>query len=746
MRLLNLSLLFGAAALAVADSSDLDADEDAPREATYFNGKKVPPMLELTPDNWEQESRASKYLLVKHYSPYCPHCIDYAPTFQTLYEFYYTSSPAGNAPKDADFTKFYDFRFGDINCVAYNDLCASHKVASWPTTTLYEDGEPVVTLKGVKSMAVLSRAVEEALAKAKPGTRPATIELPEPGDKSSPEPKSEPADEAASEAKASPEDTSKSSAESQSGGKAEAAGKTSDSPVKAGEPAKSQWVPPPFQPPAQKKIEPRTMPNPNGVSVPLTAETFRTLVTKTQEPWFIKFYAPWCHHCLKMAPNWEQLAKEMKGRLNIGEVNCDAEPQLCKSANLHGYPTILFFRGGERVEYQGLRGLGDFVHYAEKAIELANGIPDVDAESFKALEEKEDVIFLYFYDHATTSEDFMALERLPLNLIGRAKLVRTRDPKLYDRFKITTWPRLLVSREGRPTYYPPLSPREMRDTNLLLNWMKSVWLPLVPELSATNAREIMDGKIVVLGVLNRGNEDSFNSAIREMKSAANEWMDKQIQLFQLERQELRDAKQLRIEEAQDRGDERALRNAKNIRINMDRSSRKEVTFAWVDGAFWQRWIRTTYGIDAKDGERVIINDEDNRRYWDQTSTGNPIVPSRTSILETLTKVTVNPPKIKPKLTIGFIEKIFFDIKTNFREHPYLSFGCVFGIAFGCLSWFRGSFGNLLIPVLSWLKAKSDKLNLGKLRRARGHFKLEDGAKEHKAPLMGGGAANGSKVD
>ena len=132
----------------------------------------------------------------------------------------------------------------------------------------------------------------------------------------------------------------------------------------------------------------------------------------------------------------------------------------------------------------------------------------------------------------------------------------------------------------------------------------------MPELTASNAREIMDGRIVVLGILNRDNQDSFQSAIREMKSAANEWMDKQIQLFQLERQELRDAKQLRIEEAEDRNDQRALRAAKSIRINMDWSERKEVAFAWVDGVFWQRWIRTTYGIDVKDGERVIINDED----------------------------------------------------------------------------------------------------------------------------------------
>ncbi|KAL2024548.1 hypothetical protein VTK56DRAFT_7591 [Thermocarpiscus australiensis] len=734
MRLFNFSLLLGAAALALASPPEVDED-DAPRESTYFNGKKVPPMLELTPDNWEKEIRASRFLMVKHFSPSCPHCVDFAPTFQTLYEFYYTSTPAGPAGKDADFTSFYDFRFAEINCVVYYDLCAEHKVGSWPTVILYENGDPAVTFKGAKSMAVLSAAVEDALEKAKPGTRPAKLELPEPGDKSAPETQSGNAGKAGEQtAKTDKADMKVIAGEKEKGGEVAPAEKqpaaketatatTSDPSPEAKATKESKPAAVSYKAPSRKLPKPTSTPNPNGESVPLSAETFLTKVTMTQEPWFVKFYVPWCHHCQAMRPNWEQLAKEMKGRLNIGEVNCDAEPRLCKDVRLRGYPTILFFRGGERVEYQGLRGLGDFIQYAEKAIDLAGGVQDVDAESFKALEEKEDVIFVYFYDHATTSEDFMALERLPLSLIGRAKLVKTRDPKMYERFKITTWPRLVVSREGRPTYYPPLSPREMRDTHMVLNWMKSVWLPLVPELTASNAREIMDGKIVVLGILNREDQDSFQAAIREMKSAANEWMDKQIQLFQLERQELRDAKQLRIEEAEDRGDQRALRNAKNIRINMDRSDRKEVTFAWVDGAFWQRWIRTTYGIDVKDGERVIINDEDNRRYWDQTSTGNPIVPSRTSILETLNKVTANPPKLKPKLTISAIEKALFDVRVTFAEHPYLSAGCVLGVAFGCLSWFRG-----------------------RIRRARGfNLKLEDAAREFKAPLLGAGA-NGNKVD
>ena len=65
MRLFKLSLLFGAAAWAVAESSE--EPEEEVREATRFNGIVVPPMLELTPDNWEQERKASKYLMVKHY-------------------------------------------------------------------------------------------------------------------------------------------------------------------------------------------------------------------------------------------------------------------------------------------------------------------------------------------------------------------------------------------------------------------------------------------------------------------------------------------------------------------------------------------------------------------------------------------------------------------------------------------------------------------------------------------------------
>jgi protein disulfide-isomerase len=544
---------------------------------TTFNNQPVPPITELTGDTIEEHIK-NGYTAIKFYSPQCHHCLTVAPVWQTLYEFYWTSKPlatSGTTTTDKeslnDFHHYYSFDFGNVDCTAFGDTCTKYNVKAFPTFILFKDGEATdKRFTGAVLMPELSAFIENALETSRPGSRgkKGSLKLPEVGAKE------------VEGFEATPEVAEKDKDKTLTS----TTGKLPTKPTRA--------------------------PNPLGTSIALSAESFQDLVTMSQDPWFIKFYAPWCGHCQAMAPIWTQLGKELKGKLNVGEVNCDVESRLCKDVRLRGYPTILFFRGGERVEYTGLRGLGDFVSYTNKAIEIGSGVQDISAQEFKELEEKDEVIFLYFYDHATTSEDFAALERLTLSLIGHAKLVKTNSAALAERFKITTWPRLLVSRDGRPTYYTALAPKDMRDFRQVLNWMKSVWQPIVPELTASNSREIMDGKLVVLGILSRERSDEFIIAKKEIKSAAHEWMDKQVQLFQLERQELRDAKQLRLEEAEDRNDARALKAAKSIRINMNKSDRKEVSFAWVDGIFWERWIRTTYGIEVKEGEKVIINDED----------------------------------------------------------------------------------------------------------------------------------------
>lgn len=528
----------------------------------------------------------TKTRVVEFFSPSCPHCMHFKPTYQTAYEFYYTSKTiASKDDTDTDsfnsFTRFYDFKFAKVDCIAFADVCSKYEIRSYPSMVYFAKGKEVQRQGGAKSMEELSKWVEQLLEAIRPGSRKeGGPKLPTPGAKSvetGPDSKEETAKQEKKE------DDNKKAVSS-------IAKATKTAQVKIPKPAPTHNY------------------NPEGIMQELDVDKFEKSVTKSNEPWFIKFYAPWCHHCQALAPTWETLARQMKGKLNVGSVNCDVEKRLCKDVGVHAYPTMLFFHGIEHIEYDGLRGLGDLIHYAEQATSLGNGVSDVDSAEFKKLEETEEVIFTYFYDHATTSEDFQALDRLTLSLVGKAKIVKTDDAELVKRYKISTFPRLIVSRDGKGTQYPPITPKDMRDVKKVLAWMKTVWLPLVPELTAQNARDITDGKIVVMGILSR-DRSNFKSYKKEMKSAALEWIERQEAAFKVERQELRDAKQLRIEEAQDKNDERALRIAKEIKIDMNDMERQQVGFAWVDGAFWERWIKTTYGVDVKDGERVIINDE-----------------------------------------------------------------------------------------------------------------------------------------
>ncbi|KAI9658514.1 MAG: hypothetical protein M1831_003952 [Alyxoria varia] len=630
-----------------AGPKDAPLEQDDIPKPTTFNGQTVPPITQLNGAKIRQDIANGNWL-VEAYSPWCPHCKQLAPKWQTIYEFYYTSNPVPGSKEPIDprsslnsFSRYYNFKFAKLDCVAFADACGDLGVHSFPTLILFKNGDEVKRQTGDGKMEKLSGFIEESLETIRPGSRPrGGVIVPEVGAKGTGDLEDDDTPEHEGSAKMKSKERPKGEAKQKN---------LFQEPTRLGE-----------------------TPNPNGTSKPLTAESFQQHVTRTLDPWFVKFYVPWCHHCQAMGPSWAALAREMKGQINIGEVNCDIEKRLCKDAHISGYPNMVLFKGPERVNYEGLRGLGDLKDYAEKAVEAVTGIPDVTSEEFEKLEETEPVIFTYFYDHATTSEDFQALERLPLHVMGRARVVKTNDKDLIKRFRISTWPRLIVSKDGKASTFRGLMPKHMRDVPRLITWMRNNWLPLVPELSATNAHDVMQDKFAVLGILSRDRTDEFEIARREIKNAAIEWMDKQNQAFELERQELRDAKQLRVEEAEDRKDQNALRDAKLIRVNEEEIKRKEVVFAWADGAFWERWIRTTFGVSVHDGDRVIIYDLESHRYWDATFTGNPIVPSRTSILETLPKVVVNPPKLPPKATGSHISHFFFRIRRAFTIHPFVS--------------------------------------------------------------------------
>jgi curved DNA-binding protein CbpA len=59
--------------------------------------------------------------------------------------------------------------------------------------------------------------------------------------------------------------------------------------------------------------------------------------------WVIEFYAPWCSHCVKGAPDFKAAAEKMDGEVEFGAVNCIDNKALCQRFGVNAYPSVFMF-------------------------------------------------------------------------------------------------------------------------------------------------------------------------------------------------------------------------------------------------------------------------------------------------------------------------------------------------------------------------------------------------------------------
>jgi thioredoxin domain-containing protein 5 len=93
---------------------------------------------------------------------------------------------------------------------------------------------------------------------------------------------------------------------------------------------------------------------------------------------FTKFYAPWCGHCQKLAPIWDQLGQKFleEGRIvKISKIDCTQSGIICQDQGVRGYPTLIFFHDGKQIEkYTGDRTLISFSAFIDNLVNVHSSI------------------------------------------------------------------------------------------------------------------------------------------------------------------------------------------------------------------------------------------------------------------------------------------------------------------------------------------------------------------------------------
>lgn len=195
--------------------------------------------------------------------------------------------------------------------------------------------------------------------------------------------------------------------------------------------------------------------------VKLTDSNFEESISKGYH--FVKFFAPWCGHCKNMAETWKNLAG-YSSEVQIAEVDCITEKKTCGTHEIKGFPTLLFFKDGKKVDsYQGDRKMESFKNYIDQTIgnvkksedSQRGSVLDIDAVNFDETFKKKGLLFVKFFapwcghcKNMAAAWSMLAKSYAPVDEVTIAEVDCTKVYEICKKFDVNGYPTIILFKDG----------------------------------------------------------------------------------------------------------------------------------------------------------------------------------------------------------------------------------------------------------------------------------------------------------
>ncbi|KAF8334999.1 thioredoxin-like protein [Cantharellus anzutake] len=339
---------------------------------------------------------------------------------------------------------------------------------------------------------------------------------------------------------------------------------------------------------------PIRVPNELGNVSRLDSQSFDAAIS--EGPLFVKMFAPWCGHCNKLAPVWDQLASHMKGVITIAEVNCDDNASLCNREDVEGYPTLFLYQNGKKVTYRDSRSLTDLESWIVRAVTTARGLTRLELDALEDAVKKEPVVFAYFKSPVSSEKEYSIVLEAARSQLGGPPVYLVESPQAFRRFSIDAGKgsHLFLFRDfiSRPADRLDLTALIIPDALQL--WMTNRRFPSAFELTSGNFQDVMRADTVqhvLLVAVHRSQGPATEQLLLEL---SNTWKTQ--------------------------------------------SHSHPTFFVWMDVDRWDSWLRRMYGFQQDKTPLVVITNHKQLIYYDVNGSNQPLELQNDKLVRALNEV------------------------------------------------------------------------------------------------------------
>ncbi|ESR47836.1 hypothetical protein CICLE_v10001144mg [Citrus x clementina] len=233
----------------------------------------------------------------------------------------------------------------------------------------------------------------------------------------------------------------------------------------------------------------------------------------------VDFYAPWCGHCKRLAPQLDEAAPilaKLKEPIVIAKVDADKYSRLASKQEIDAFPTLKIFMHGIPTEYYGPRKAELLVRYLKKFVAPDVSILNSDAEVSDFVENAGTFFPLFIgfgLDESVMSN--LALKYKKKAWFAVAKDFSEDTMVLYDFDKVPALVALQPSYNEHNIFYGPF------DEEFLEEFIKQNFLPLSVPINQDTLNLLKDDKRkIVLAIVEDETEEKSQKLVTTLKAAA----------------------------------------------------------------------------------------------------------------------------------------------------------------------------------------------------------------------------------